>query len=183
MHEIVDYNRKVSVFHTTLNTDNKFLESKIDAEQKRDPMGDAKRAVQAWRTDTYLHFRDKEYTPLLRAIGEVVGNVSKEEYGLPVKYVPLNFWACSYKEGEFAHKHNHWQSVFYGTYYVNVGDNPSPIVFEGVTHITPSDGSLMIWPGYLDHEVPPSSSVRKLFSFNFEVMVGSGPNKPMKNRF
>ena len=69
------------------------------------------------------------------------------------------------------------------TYYVNVGDNPSPIVFEGVTHITPSDGSLMIWPGYLDHEVPPSSSVRKLFSFNFEVMVGSGPNKPMKNRF
>ena len=63
MHEIVDYHRKVSVFHTTLNTDNKFLESKIDAEQKRDPVGDAKRAVQAWRTDTYLHFRDKEYTP------------------------------------------------------------------------------------------------------------------------
>ena len=173
----VDYRRDVYVYHTVLeNQDLEYWESKIDLEKKNNPKGttdhESFSSVMAWRTDSYLHYKDKDYHPLVKDITSHIDKVSKDEYDLPAKFVAMNFWACSYNRGEFAHKHNHWPSVFSGAFYVNVGDNPSPIIFEDITCVTPQNGSLMIWPAYLDHDVTPSACDRKLFSFNFEVKQG-----------
>ena len=73
-----------------------------------------------------------------------------------------------YREGEEAVWHDHWPSDFSGSYYVDVEEDSSPIVFDGGIEIQPTNGIMMIFPSTLRHKVPPTKKERIVIGFNID---------------
>lgn len=64
-------------------------------------------------------------------------------------------WGAVYRAEEFTKLHDHWPSVWSFTYYVNVSDECSPIVFpDAQIAVKPKNGMMCMFPGWVGHKVP-----------------------------
>jgi len=94
-------------------------------------------------------------------------------------------WVNINGKGGYQHRHNHAGWDFVGTYYLSVPEsntgylslyNPSPVVeafhlvrpYHAFTHThIPTEKDILIWPGYLDHEVTYNHSNEDRWSISF----------------
>jgi len=94
-------------------------------------------------------------------------------------------WVNINPTGAYQTRHNHADSDFAGTYYLQVPEedsgsiqfyNPSPVVeamhrmrpYHNFTHMhIPTETDLMIWPGFLDHEVMYNHSDKERWTVSF----------------
>ena len=83
----------------------------------------------------------------------------------PAKFTPgcSDCWGAIYRKGEYAQKHDHWPCLWSWTYYVNVSDKCSPLVFpnageDGGAFVRPKNGLLVLFPGWVVHEVKPQQN-------------------------
>ena len=66
-------------------------------------------------------------------------------------------WGQVYQEGHFQKFHNHIHNDWAFVYYVNTPTGSSPIVFREIRkRIRPTEGMLIMFPGWVDHYVPPN---------------------------
>lgn len=74
------------------------------------------------------------------------------------KPVITEIWGAVYKKGEHTNLHDHWPATWSFTYYVNVSDNCSPIVFpDARISLKPKNGMMCMFPGWVGHRVPKQS--------------------------
>lgn len=110
-----------------------------------------------------------------------------------------NSWGTVTKPGQSHHHHFHQNSIFNGVYYIDGGDDLPPIIIHNEKdrnicapfdvafthstefnmmnrHIYPQAGRLLLFPGFIQHEVPENETQRnrRIISFNtfFEGTLG-----------
>ena len=83
-------------------------------------------------------------------------------------------WGAHYKDTEKTHIHNHEPAWYSFVYYLKTDHNCSPIMFEGESldlSVDPKPNMLLLFPGYLNHYVPPTKGERVLVAGNFMVNI------------
>ena len=76
-------------------------------------------------------------------------------------FVPVvtECWGAIYRPGEFTRLHDHWPAIWSFTYYVNISESCSPIVFpDAKIAIKPKNGQMCMFPGWVSHRVPKQTS-------------------------
>ena len=71
-----------------------------------------------------------------------------------------------YEKSDHAVPHNHFPTEYVAIYYVDVETGCSPIVFQYGLKVIPENGMLLVFPGRLRHQVPPTDKKRMLISWN-----------------
>ena len=85
----------------------------------------------------------------------VIADYAKSLIDRPTKLVDL--WGQVYQYGHYQSYHNHIHNDWAFVYYVNTPHGSSPIVFRTSNkRIKPITGMLILFPGYMDHYVPPN---------------------------
>ena len=72
----------------------------------------------------------------------------------PYSYSITSLWGTIYHTSDYANLHNHFASTFSFCYYLKMNDPPAHLQFRPIDHsITPTEGMLIMFPGWLNHEV------------------------------
>jgi hypothetical protein len=120
--------------------------------------------VQAYMTNWKLAIPENElpYTDfftflnvsLVDAWSRVAGNTPG-----PIQYSIFDMWGAIYNQGDFSKVHKHSQAQLSFVYYLQaIGDDIAPLLFNDIEYeLTPNTGMLVIFPGWLNHCVPPST--------------------------
>jgi hypothetical protein len=72
----------------------------------------------------------------------------------PYSYSITSLWGAVYHSGDYTNLHNHFSSTFSFCYYLKMNNPPAPLQFGSGDHsITPTEGMLIIFPGWMNHGV------------------------------
>jgi hypothetical protein len=83
------------------------------------------------------------------------------------------FWGNIYRKGDYAVNHDHLFNDFSIVYFLKSKQNDSPLIFsQSQTKIEPKEGRLIIFPSYVQHQVPAhtSNDTRITLSGNIEII-------------
>ena len=97
----------------------------------------------------------------------------------PPIFFMKRMWCNIYNRNGYMDPHNHYESPYVGTFYLT--DSPAKISFYHPSQYRPNDrykviptpGKLIIWPGWLAHQVEPnfSDDIRISISFKLEFII------------
>jgi len=137
-----------------------------------------------WQSDL-VDPTDENYKPLVREIVEFVKYLNLNIKDMRI----IQLWTNVNRKNDFNIIHQHGHYTLAGTYYVKVPKNSGRIVFRdprpgAIGNIFLNDkfdkgefmsmnimeGSLAIWPSYLDHFVEPSNSDEERISISFDIV-------------
>ena len=135
----------------------------------------------AWRTHEVM---SPHLDNFVKSVTDAVNFVAQGYFPkCNAEWVCRNMWFADYKEGDYPVAQDHWPSAFAISYYVELDENPSSIVFERKEKrdeftgafdqelcLKPQVGQLLIWPSNLMHEVPPVKGRRLVISANFDLL-------------
>ena len=77
-----------------------------------------------------------------------------------------NAWGAIYKDNDYTEKHNHTPFFYSFVYYLKVENGNSPVIFESDVNIPVKEDMLILFPSYLNHEVPKNQNTRIIISGN-----------------
>lgn len=144
--------------------------------------------VGGWQSDCLQLGNYVEFEPIARLLDskivELQNRVSKD-----IKFQLDNIWINVNEKGHYNRKHIHGQTVFSGTFYIQVDDLTGNIrfhndytpmqhypikfdysqVFQTVVDYKPKNGMLLIFPAWAPHEVLPSESDQPRISISFNI--------------
>ena len=180
--EVQYVNKPMPVFTSILADHveiNKYLKQVILEHREKYPKSNTSN-VKAWHSDWNTHEINPKFQPILDRTLEAVNFINKNYFQCKtmVPYIS-DMWAMMYENNNWAKRHSHNTCMFVAAYYVDVGKESSPIIFEdalkdGIRNnnkpliIQPENGMLIIWPGMLHHEVPPTKEQRMCITMNFK---------------
>lgn len=176
--------KKETPIFTTIIDDyesiNKHVKFHILAMKKEFPQG-VESNVRAWRSHWFTHKITKAFDPLVDIMTSACDYVSEHYYNdKEAKVEPFNFWVMDYLDGDQAVHHNHWPSLYSVVYFVDVEKGCAPLIVEDEV-IQPENGMLVVFPGNLDHEVPPTKGRRIGAAGNFHLIpvdIYANPPEP-----
>jgi len=164
--EVKEISRSLPIFTTHLPDDG-ILKSIISNHRERFP-NSTESNVKAWHSDWDTHKINPQFQYFVDLVESACTFLCHEHFkvGKEVRMKCENMWAMEYKEGDYAEEHDHFPSVLSCAYFVDVEDNSSPLIIEGL-EIKPENGLLVIFPGLLRHKVDPTHGPRTVISMNF----------------
>jgi hypothetical protein len=80
--------------------------------------------------------------------------------------VVTDCWIAVYEEGDRTVRHNHFPADFGCVVYLEAEPGCAPLIFGGKTAHQPTPGSMVLFPGILDHEVPATPGRRVVVAMN-----------------
>lgn len=108
-------------------------------------------------------------------------------WSTPLLVALNNCWVNISKNGAYQETHNHGSSLISGVIYVNVNENSggfqliNPLTTESILmgspdkvfgptyNITPQQGMILLFPGWMDHRVLPNESNIDRISISFNI--------------
>ena len=195
--------------HPTADETNKKIKKDINLWEKRDEKGIRRSNSLGWHSAVDMHHR-KEYAPLIKELFKMQKEIyGAEGYHPDTEPICDNMWAnVNYK---YSHNKNHvhpgaqWSGVYYikapekcghiwftdpcGQRHIDMpimaDKKDKPIHYWREVHYQPIEGRLIMFPGWLTHEVAPNMSDltgekgwRVSVSFNFKQKWKQGRFKP-----
>ena len=121
--------------------------------------------VQAYMTDWQLKLPQDQFpyqdffsflnASLVDCWEKVVGGVPG-----PFQYNIFDMWGAIYNRGDFTQMHQHRQAQISFVYYLQaIGDDIAPLLLTDIEQeIKPNTGMLVMFPGWMNHAVPPSNA-------------------------
>jgi hypothetical protein len=153
-------------------------EKAIMEEFKKNPVP-RKSNISAFFISSYRSHKENEFfSPLIELTLQCISEIVKGhyEYNKEANYVCSNCWGAIYKPGDSARAHHHFPFDFSAVCYLKVDEGSSPIVFGGGCEFRPKVGSLIVFSGTYEHQVPATDSERVVAAMNFErVKLNSEP--------
>ena len=109
--------------------------------------------------------------PLCQAVTQIAENCARSIGGFALSSLNLRLtvtdcWGAIYESADAALRHNHFPADFAAVVYLEAEDGCAPIVFGGRMAVQPQPGMLVLFPGILDHEVPPTAGRRVVIAMN-----------------
>ena len=77
-------------------------------------------------------------------------------------------WGVIYENSDHTIPHTHFPSDFAAVAYLEANENCAPIIFENQIQVQPVPGSLVIFPGIMNHHVPENSDKRVIVAMNLQ---------------
>ena len=94
------------------------------------------------------------FNVLSNAILEVAKHISFDVYKKKINFVVYEMWGAVYKSEEYAISHDHWPAIWSCVYYLDPPINAPCLSFPNIDEdVTPEDGLLVMFPGWVKHEV------------------------------
>ena len=179
----------------TLNIDNVKIERFCRQERERDQKGRIVSSIGGWQSQRFNYFSAD-----LRDIYHIVENrfkyLNKHFNFKDVERNIFIYWININSKNSFHYKHPHPGCLFSAVYYVKVPQNSGSIILHNprsyqslyitphmiesyntfnssIYTIQPKEGQLIIFPGWLEHEVLPSDTEEERISISFNSY---GPN-------
>ena len=75
-------------------------------------------------------------------------------------------WGIIYETSDTTRVHNHFPAEYGCAIYLEADEDCAPIIFAGHFKIQPEAGTLVLFPGILNHEVPANNGKRVVLSMN-----------------
>ena len=115
--------------------------------------------------EIYTDFFDEQFKHCLPPYGETVIDILLpylKDFTGKTRCEFTDMWFQTAKRGMSHGVHNHGASAFGWCYYVRMPEGASPICFpEADLTIHPKEGEVIIFPGIVEHSVPPSDIEEK----------------------
>jgi len=118
------------------------------------------------------HLMTDKLNPLINLMSELIMKISVDFYTRDL--AQLNFrlavadcWGAIYEAGDYSGLHHHFPSDFASVVYLDVEDHASPIVFANSLEVHPKSATAIVFPGMLEHHVPPTNGRRVIIAINF----------------
>jgi len=141
----------VEIIDTTLGIPQKYKQECIDEIYKIGDSQNQKTNVKAIMSSWYLWKESKVFNPLLNKIIDTILTSGKDRQHL----VLCDAWSAIYKQNHHTIAHSHVPSYMSFVYYLQSSGN-TPLVFDNTDFsINPVDDTLIVFPAYLIHSVPP----------------------------
>ena len=159
--------------HVKINNDLKQLV--LEHRQKYPVSNDIESNVKAWRSDWNTHELNPKFQPFCNLVSNTCSFLTEKYYNSSDEMLVYNMWCMMYNESDHAIPHDHMPCLYASSYYVDVEDGSSPVIFNKDTPneltILPRNGMLLIWLGNLKHMVPPTKTKRMVISMNMHPKV------------
>lgn len=125
--------------------------------------------IKAFMTNYYVWEQSPNFNKFLLKVKEcleIVSPVSLEHH----EFKLIDTWGIIYKEGDFALPHQHLGHGLSWVYYVQTGDNPTPLIFNDSNfELIPENDMIVFFPSHLTHSVPThKGSDRIIISGNIQ---------------
>ena len=176
---------------------NEELYSFIKNLRENDPKGLRKSNFNGWHSEDF----NLQSEPIIKFVNLISSNIntvlSDMDWDKNKQTIKIsNMWAIINNKGGFNERHHHGNSALSAAYYLRAPENCGDIVFYDprpapiyshpianksnllnaqVNAITPEEGSLIMFPSYLDHSVNQnlSNKERIVISFNIPISINS----------
>ncbi|APW43882.1 hypothetical protein [Rhodoferax saidenbachensis] len=117
------------------------------------------------------HALNPRFGPLCHSVVLIAQNCARQIGGarladLNMDMVVSDCWGALYGPGDLAKPHNHFPADFGAVVYLEAEPGCAPIVFGGRVPVQPVPGTLVLFPGILTHEVPPTAGRRVVVAMN-----------------
>ena len=116
---------------------------------------------------------DPIFARLVKEVTNIIVSISDEYYFRPdILWEARSCWGSIYRIGEYAQLHDHYPATWSAVYYAEQPNGGSCLNFPGPQlSVLPVTGSLIVFPGNIEHEVPPSviPDDRIVVAINFYV--------------
>ena len=106
---------------------------------------------------TYMIFQEsKVFDQLFVNILDIATETREEDFvGKNCRLVLKDAWGAIYKKGHYTKPHSHFPSAYISfVYYLQPAENTPLIFSDDKTSINPEKDLLIMFPGYVRHEVP-----------------------------
>lgn len=113
----------------------------------------------------FSHKENYKFVPLVNFIESCCNEIIKTFFKQDWTVECLNCWGSFYEKDDFTVKHNHIPNFFGVCVYLDLEENSSNIVFED-TEIPLEKGTIIIFPGVLNHQVLPTKGKRVVVAMN-----------------
>ena len=151
-----NWNSADSVLNYTLNDRLERQIREIGDQQFR------KTNVKAHMTSWFLQESSDEF----KWISNQAIELAKENNPHDIDMFVYDCWGAIYNEGTYTIRHNHWPHLWSFVYFVRAPENCAPLVLDGMVtqsgrmgnHFYPSDGDMIMFPGWVNHSVPKHES-------------------------
>jgi len=112
-----------------------------------------------------------KFDPLISSVIMIAHEASRNYLGADLKglnfdLVATDCWGALYESGHYAQRHNHFPAEFACVVYLEAEENCAPIIFENSLRVQPTEDMLIIFPGIVQHEVPPTDGKRVVVAMN-----------------
>tara|TARA_R100000697_G_scaffold41752_1_gene54494 strand:- start:344 stop:898 length:555 start_codon:yes stop_codon:yes gene_type:complete len=122
-------------------------------------------------TDWRVHETNTNFAKICGHVKAHVEQYQKKAYKSNNKITVTECWGAHYTEYDKAIKHTHYPALWSGVAYIKCADTCSPTLFSECDYAyKPKEGTYIIFPGWLKHEVQPGSDSRYICAFNMRAL-------------
>ena len=116
------------------------------------------------------HRRNPKLQPLCALARTCCEYVTETVLGQRLELAVINCWVADYRPGDFTHRHDHWPMLFSCVIYLDCDQDSAPLVLANDTVVQAVTGRMVIFPGWVEHEVLPTVSARSCVAINLAAM-------------
>lgn len=125
------------------------------------------RYMSPWKS----HGLSPKLTPLCHSVLRVATTCADTIHApgfasLNLQLAVVDCWGAIYEPGDHARLHNHFPADFSAVVFLESEGDGAPLLLGNGQAVPPTPGTLVLFPGVLDHEVPPTSGRRVVIAMN-----------------
>lgn len=165
----VNKEANIFVFDLTSEIDSNKIATDVLTFKNQFPKSNKSNVI-GWHSGYFAHKQSSVFDDLITLVeSKVASAVNDQDFNISV----VQSWAIVYEKGDGAVKHSHADTLISAVFYANVETSASPLKFENGPTILPENGMLVVFPGWLKHEVPPMrfDSKRIAIAFNLNCTL------------
>jgi hypothetical protein len=127
------------------------------------------------------HLINPKLLPLTQLVLLLAKQVSKAHLtcdldAINIDLIVADCWCSVYEQSDQTIPHNHFPSDFSAVVYLDVEAQCAPIVFANSIVVQPINHSLVLFPGLLEHHVPPTNGKRVIVAMNIFKLPKTSSN-------
>ena len=116
------------------------------------------------------HRRNPKLQPLCDLARTCCEYVTETVLGQGLELAVINCWVADYRPGDFTHRHDHWPMLFSCVIYLDCDHDSAPLILANDHEVQAVTGRMVIFPGWVEHEVRPTVSARSCVAINLAAM-------------
>ncbi|MFZ9557509.1 MAG: hypothetical protein ACO278_09270 [Limnohabitans sp.] len=132
------------------------------------------------------HRLTDKFQPLIQIAINAAKEAGKQHLNTDITALNLDYfatdcWGVIYENSDHTIPHTHFPSDFAVVAYLEANENCAPIIFENTIQVQPVPGSMVVFPGIMNHHVPQNNDKRVIVAMNlqkFPSFLVSNDNPP-----
>ena len=121
--------------------------------------GDTQRHKTNVKANMSSWFMQKQHAQF-QIVGDKAISIAKKNSPHDIGMELFDCWGVIYQKDDWTKVHDHWPHLWSFVYYIQCGENDSPLEFPDVRRhgehlVQPLSGDMVLFPGWLRHKVSP----------------------------